>query len=113
MDIPGCSYVVRFDLPKGVRSWVQSRGRARKRKSVYVVLVDRSVEDGSLIQKLEEMEREMVKRYQEERERNVATFGEPGGIGLMGPGAYVGGYGRRGGRGRRGGSAAAAAGPRQ
>jgi protein LSM14 len=35
----------------------------------------------------------------------VATFGEPGGIGLMGPGAYVGGYGRRGGggRGRRGG----------
>lgn len=46
-------------------------------------------------------------RREEERERNVATFGEPGGIGLMGPGAYVGGwggYGRRGGRGgRRGG----------
>jgi len=44
-------------------------------------------------------------RREEEREKNVATFGEPGGIGLMGPGAYVGGYGRRGGggRGRRGG----------
>lgn len=47
-------------------------------------------------------------RREEERERNVATFGEPGGIGLMGPGAYVGGwggYGRRGGGrgGRRGG----------
>ena len=43
-------------------------------------------------------------RREEEREKNVATFGEPGGIGLMGPGAYVGGYGRRGGggRGRRG-----------
>ncbi|KAI0636589.1 Scd6-like Sm domain-containing protein [Trametes polyzona] len=45
-------------------------------------------------------------RREEERERNVATFGEPGGIGLMGPNAYVpgwGGYGRRGGgRGRRG-----------
>lgn len=45
-------------------------------------------------------------RREEERERNVATFGEPGGVGLMGPGAYVGGwggYGRRGGgRGRRG-----------
>ncbi|CDO73647.1 hypothetical protein BN946_scf185014.g117 [Trametes cinnabarina] len=45
-------------------------------------------------------------RREEERERNVATFGEAGGIGLMGPGAYVsgrGGYGRRGGgRGRRG-----------
>ncbi|KZT23986.1 hypothetical protein NEOLEDRAFT_1135816 [Neolentinus lepideus HHB14362 ss-1] len=45
-------------------------------------------------------------RREEEREKNVATFGEPGGVGLMGPGAYVGGwggYGRRGGgRGRRG-----------
>ena len=44
-------------------------------------------------------------RREEERERNVATFGEPGGVGLMGQGAYVGGwggYGRRGGgRGRR------------
>ncbi|KAL0569732.1 hypothetical protein V5O48_012230 [Marasmius crinis-equi] len=39
-------------------------------------------------------------RREEERERNVATFGEPGGVGLMGPGAYVGGWG---GYGRRGG----------
>ncbi|KAH6902381.1 Scd6-like Sm domain-containing protein [Coprinopsis sp. MPI-PUGE-AT-0042] len=42
-------------------------------------------------------------RREEEREKNVATFGEPGGVGLMGPGAYVGGwggYGRRGGGGR-------------
>ena len=49
-------------------------------------------------------------RREEERERNVATFGEPGGVGLMGPGAYVGGwggYGRRGGRPRRGGAGAA------
>ena len=47
-------------------------------------------------------------RREEERERNVATFGEPGGVGLLGPGGYVGGwgsYGRRGGgRGRRGGA---------
>lgn len=45
-------------------------------------------------------------RREEERERNVATFGEPGGVGLMGPGAYVGGwggYGRRGGPARSGG----------
>lgn len=43
-------------------------------------------------------------RREEEREKNVATFGEPGGVGLMGPGAYVGGYGggrRGGGRGGR------------
>lgn len=60
-------------------------------------------------------------RREEEREKNVATFGEPGGVGLMGPGAYVGGYGgygrrgggrggRRGGGGRRNAGAVAGAG---
>lgn len=52
-------------------------------------------------------------RREEERERNVATFGEPGGVGLMGPGQYVGGWGgfgrRGGGRGRRGAAIAGAA----
>ncbi|KAF7301149.1 hypothetical protein MIND_00679300 [Mycena indigotica] len=37
-------------------------------------------------------------RREEERERNVATFGEPGGVGLLGPGSYVGGWGGHGGR---------------
>ena len=32
-------------------------------------------------------------RREEERERNVATFGEPGGVALLGPGGYVGGWG--------------------
>lgn len=43
-------------------------------------------------------------RREEERERNVATFGEPGGIGLLGAGNYVGGWGgyARHGRGRGG-----------
>jgi protein LSM14 len=42
-------------------------------------------------------------RRDEEREKNVATFGEPGGVGLLGPGAYIGGYGGNRGRRRRGG----------
>ncbi|KAF9460662.1 Scd6-like Sm domain-containing protein [Collybia nuda] len=53
-------------------------------------------------------------RREEEREKNVSTFGEPGGVGLMGPGAYVGGwggYGRRGGRPRRGGPQGGGGGP--
>ena len=53
-------------------------------------------------------------RREEERERNVATFGEPGGVGLLGPGGYVGGwggYGRRGGRPRRGGARGGGGGP--
>ena len=42
-------------------------------------------------------------RRDEEREKNFATFGEAGGVGLLGPGAYVGGYGGYRGRRRRGG----------
>ena len=44
---------------------------------------------------------------EEEIERNVATFGEIGGVGLMGPRAYVGGwggFGTRATRPRRGGA---------
>lgn len=42
-------------------------------------------------------------RRDEERERNVETFGEPGGVGMLGPGAYIGGYGGYRGKRRRGG----------
>ena len=54
-------------------------------------------------------------RREEEREKNVATFGEPGGVGLLGPGGYVGGWGgyRRGGRPRRGGPRGGGAAPGQ
>ncbi|CAG8776176.1 4705_t:CDS:1, partial [Acaulospora colombiana] len=45
-------------------------------------------------------------RRDEERDRNLETFGEPGGVGMMGPGAYVGGYGGYRGKRRRGGPGA-------
>jgi len=41
-------------------------------------------------------------RRDEERDRNVETFGEAGGIGLLGPGQYVSGFGGFRGRKRRG-----------
>ena len=41
-------------------------------------------------------------RRDEERDRNVETFGEAGGVGLLGPGQYVGGFGGFRGRRRRG-----------
>lgn len=41
-------------------------------------------------------------RRDEERDRNVETFGEAGGVGLLGPGQYVGGFGGFRGRKRRG-----------
>ncbi|KAF9615049.1 hypothetical protein IFM89_021620 [Coptis chinensis] len=41
IDVPSCSCVIRFDLPKTVRSYVQSRGRARQNGSRYVLMLER------------------------------------------------------------------------
>lgn len=41
IHVPNCSCVIRFDLPKTVRSYVQSRGRARQNGSRYVLMIER------------------------------------------------------------------------
>lgn len=41
MDVPKCSLVVRFDFPPDYRSYVQSKGRARARRSLYLMMVSR------------------------------------------------------------------------
>ena len=41
LDIRTCSLVVRFDLPETLSSYIQSRGRARMQKSLYVLLLER------------------------------------------------------------------------
>ncbi|XP_062101177.1 endoribonuclease Dicer homolog 3 [Humulus lupulus] len=41
IHVPNCSYVIRFDLPKTVRSYVQSRGRARQLDSQFVMMLER------------------------------------------------------------------------
>ncbi|XP_020690291.1 endoribonuclease Dicer homolog 3a isoform X2 [Dendrobium catenatum] len=41
LHIPECSCVIRFDLPKTVRSYVQSRGRARQFGSQYIIMLER------------------------------------------------------------------------
>ncbi|KAK9099556.1 hypothetical protein Syun_026601 [Stephania yunnanensis] len=42
IHVPNCSCVVRFDLPKTVRSYVQSRGRARQNGSQFVLMLERT-----------------------------------------------------------------------
>ncbi|KAL6643233.1 hypothetical protein ACP70R_021414 [Stipagrostis hirtigluma subsp. patula] len=46
IDVPNCSCVIRFDLPRTVCSYVQSRGRARRSSSSYVLMIER----GNLVQ---------------------------------------------------------------
>ncbi|KAK1262916.1 hypothetical protein QJS04_geneDACA009520 [Acorus gramineus] len=41
IHVPNCSCVIRFDLPKTVRSYVQSRGRARQVGSTYFIMLER------------------------------------------------------------------------
>ncbi|PRQ25534.1 putative ribonuclease III post-transcriptional gene silencing PAZ-Argonaute family [Rosa chinensis] len=41
IHVQNCSCVIRFDLPKTVRSYVQSRGRARKNDSQYIIMLER------------------------------------------------------------------------
>ncbi|XP_020585033.1 endoribonuclease Dicer homolog 3a isoform X2 [Phalaenopsis equestris] len=41
LHIPECSCVIRFDLPKTVRSYVQSKGRARQFGSQYIIMLER------------------------------------------------------------------------
>ncbi|MCO5573907.1 hypothetical protein L7F22_027682 [Adiantum nelumboides] len=53
LDIQDCCLIVQFDIPKTLRSFIQSRGRARVRSSHYVILKDRmSISEDELIDSL-------------------------------------------------------------
>ena len=40
IDVPSCNLVVKFDFPQTFRSYIQSKGRARKKESQYILLVE-------------------------------------------------------------------------
>ncbi|XP_028797129.1 endoribonuclease Dicer homolog 3a-like [Neltuma alba] len=42
IHVANCSCVIRFDLPKTVRSYVQSRGRARQNNSQFIIMLERA-----------------------------------------------------------------------
>ena len=41
LDVPKCNLVVRFDFPQNLPSYIQSKGRARAKDSIFLVLIDR------------------------------------------------------------------------
>lgn len=41
LDIRQCNVVIRFDLAKTVLAYIQSRGRARKPGSDYILMIER------------------------------------------------------------------------
>ena len=63
IDIQSCCNVIRWDPPQNMVSWAQSRGRARRQRSTFVVMFpdDGSREDD--VKKWMELERQMVCMY--------------------------------------------------
>ena len=40
IDVPQCNLVIRFDFPPNIRSYIQSKGRARAKPSKYILMIE-------------------------------------------------------------------------
>lgn len=69
IDIQACGNVVRWDIPVNMASWAQSRGRARRQKSTFVLMFDNHRLHHDLVTKWENIEREMQASYNKTRPR--------------------------------------------
>jgi endoribonuclease Dicer len=63
LDIQACGNVIRWDLPNNMASWAQSRGRARRKRSSFVLMFERGGIDDARIAQFENLERDMVAEY--------------------------------------------------
>ncbi|MBE3047810.1 hypothetical protein IMZ48_35930, partial [Candidatus Bathyarchaeota archaeon] len=70
IDVPVCNLVLCFDRPKNLKSFVQRRGRARKKNSNLIILSEASV---GLPKDWEQLEAELRKQYEDD-ERERATL---------------------------------------
>jgi hypothetical protein len=72
IDVSACSLVVCFDKPANLKSFVQRRGRARHKESVFAIMIS-SDDDSMDIHKWQGLEEVMIKAYQDgERDRQQA-----------------------------------------
>lgn len=60
IDIQACCSVIRWDPPQNMKSWVQSRGRARKKRSTFTVMHQEGSRQLSGMAKWIEEERQML-----------------------------------------------------
>ena len=63
LDIQACCNVVRWDVPQNMVSWAQSRGRARQKRSSFVIMLSNSLDFEPTVRKWEEQEKEMTRLY--------------------------------------------------
>ncbi|KAH8433816.1 Dicer-like protein 2 [Aspergillus melleus] len=65
IDISACKAVVCYDKPPNLKSFVQRRGRARQKQSVYGILLSKVDESGDFA-KWQGLEKAMIEAYQDE-----------------------------------------------
>ena len=68
IDVSACSVVVCYDKPQTLKSFVQRRGRARRRHSTYAMVLSRD-EDDQVLKKWENIEKVMEEAYKEDRRK--------------------------------------------
>lgn len=64
IDVPACNFVVCFQKPANLKSFVQRRGRARHQESKLVLLLDSLVDK---VSEWEQLEMNMKRLYEDER----------------------------------------------
>lgn len=69
IDVSACSVVVCFDKPPNLKSFVQRRGRARRKESTYAIMLPVDDESADLL-KWQKLEKDMIEAYQDEQ-RNL------------------------------------------
>lgn len=68
IDVPACNTVVSFDRPETLISFIQRRGRARQKHSVFINIVGDTDSENALIQ-FQGDEAELIKVYQDENRK--------------------------------------------
>ncbi|KAH9841788.1 P-loop containing nucleoside triphosphate hydrolase protein [Rhodofomes roseus] len=76
IDIQACSSVTRFDPPPNVVAWAQSRGRARQRKSSFIMMLEQDKEHEQEIRKWQTIEQQMMALYTDPDRVVPETFEE-------------------------------------
>ncbi|EPS97507.1 hypothetical protein FOMPIDRAFT_1031930 [Fomitopsis schrenkii] len=76
IDIQACGSVVRFDPPPNVVAWAQSRGRARRQRSSFIMMLEQDKQHELVIQKWMNIEKQMMALYTDPNRIIQETFGE-------------------------------------
>lgn len=73
IDVPACNTVVSFDRPLNLKSYIQRRGRARRGRSKFIVILNNEKDEQEL-KKFGAKENELLQKCQDEQ-RNVPEQG--------------------------------------